>query len=249
MRSLRLSFDEMPYLRLYLDGVRRAFRGIGKSPWTLFLPLIYAAAFLAAGILVNPLGSMVGGFLLNIFFDMLVSSLLYFVAQTVQLTPSKPRELKESLLAYFWPVVSFGFIYWIAQFLVHNALKEQANGEKIELALGAVAFVLLNVVPEVIYQKTPVDTGFSRGIAIVTGSVNFIQKHWIEWLIPNVLIVVGLYELSGLFMRLPFGPFLFLPLLGILGYVVFVIRGSIFNLIDTTSAFQLKQRYGSGRQK
>ncbi|HWE27508.1 MAG TPA: hypothetical protein VHB97_05865, partial [Polyangia bacterium] len=102
----------MLYLRLYLEGIRRAFRGIGKSPWTLTLPLIYGAAFVAARILVMPLGEMVGGFVLNIVFDLLTSSLLYFVAQTVQLTPSKPRELKESLLAYFWPVISFGFLYW-----------------------------------------------------------------------------------------------------------------------------------------
>ncbi|HEX4461926.1 MAG TPA: hypothetical protein VIA18_28295, partial [Polyangia bacterium] len=168
----------MLYLRLYLEGIRRAFRGIGKSPWTLTLPLIYGAAFVAARILVMPLGEMVGGFVLNIVFDLLTSSLLYFVAQTVQLTPSKPRELKESLLAYFWPVISFGFLYWLVSLVIDGALEKLENGATIGLALWAVGFVLLNVVPEVIYQKTPSDAGIARGITIVTDSVSFIQKHW-----------------------------------------------------------------------
>lgn len=237
----------MLYLRLYLEGLRRAFRGIGKSPWTLALPLIYAAAFVAATILVSPLGGMVGGFILNIVFDMLTSSLLYFVAQTVQLTPSKPRELKDSLLAYFWPVVSFGFIYWIASMVITGALKEQPNGEKIELAIWGVTLVLLNVVPEVIYQKTPTDAGMARGIGIITESVKFIQTHWIEWLIPNIVILVGMYQLEKLLVRLPFGVFL-LPLTGVAFYVVFVIRGCLFNLIDTTTPYQLKLRYGTKKK-
>ena len=243
MRWLRLSFAQMLYLRLYLEGVRRAFRGIGKSPWTLALPLIYAAGFIAASILVSPLGGTVGGFILNIVFDMLTSSLLYFVAQTVQLTPSKPRELKESLLAFFWPVVSFGFIYWLASMVIAGALKEQPNGDKIGLAIYGVMLVLLNVVPEVIYQKTPADAGIGRGIGIITESIKFIQTHWIEWLIPNIVILVGLYELELLLARLPFGLFV-MPLTGVLFYVVFVIRGCLFNLIDTTTPYQLKLRYG-----
>jgi hypothetical protein len=231
----------MLYLRLYVESFQRALRGVGKSPWTLVLPMVYAAISMVAAVLLAPLG-MVGGFLLGIIADLCVSSSLYFVAQAVLGSPARPRELKQSFLEYFWPVVSVGFVIWIASTVLGYALAANPNGDKIQLAIFGVAGVLLNAVPEVIYQKTQVG-----GIAIISESVSFIQKHWIEWFIPNLVLgaaVFGIVMLTGR-LALPFPLSIVVTgvLTGALGYFVTVFRGCLFHLLDTTSPYQLKMRY------
>src|SRR4051812_16195059 len=158
----------MVLLRLYADCLRRALAGARRSPWTLGLPIVYLAITLVAGILLSPLG-MVGGFAQAIISDLCLSSFLYFVGQAVAGSPSRLAELKDSFLAYFWPVVSFYFVVWVAEWLLGAALAANPQKEKIELALAGVAFVLLNAVPEVIYQKSEVS-----GLRIVGHSVRFI---------------------------------------------------------------------------
>src|SRR5262245_25579097 len=128
----------MLYLRLYADCFARALAAVRKSPWTLALPMVYLAISLAASIVLAPLG-ILGGMLLMVVADLCTSSFLYFVAQAVQSTPSRTSELKQSFLAYFWPVVSFGFIVWITSTMLGYALAAHPQGGKIQLAILGVA--------------------------------------------------------------------------------------------------------------
>jgi hypothetical protein len=227
----------MVLLRLYADCLRRAFAGARRSPWTLGLPIVYLAINLVAGIVLSPFG-LVGSFALVIVADLCTSSFLYFVGQTVAGSPSRPSELKDSLLAYFWPVVSFYFVVWVANWVLDLALAANPQKEKIELALAGVAFVLLNAVPEVIYQKSEVS-----GLRIVGHSVRFIQTQWIEWFIPNLLLVAAIVGATVGLMRVPFGLYLEPLVVGALSYFAFLFRGNLFYLLDNHSPHQLKLRY------
>jgi hypothetical protein len=233
----------MLYVRLYVDCFRRALQGARKSPWTLALPVLYLAILMAAGVLLGGLG-IIGGFLVAIAADLCVSSFLYFVGQTVLGSPSRPRELKQSFVAYFWPVVSFGFVVWLAGRILGFALAANPNAELIQLCIFSVAAVLLNAVPEVIYQKSEV-----HGVAIIAESVRFIQRHWIEWLVPNLVFLGGLYFLVvRVLVHVP-GALLVIPLLvGGLVYFLAAFRGNLFHLLDTTSPYQLRNRYASRRE-
>lgn len=230
----------MLYLRLYLDCLRRAATGVRKSPWTLALPMIYLAINVVAGILVSPLG-IVGGFIMVIVADLCTSSFLYFVGEAVRSTPARPRELQRSFLAYFWPVVSFGFVLWMTRTILGYALAANPQAARIQLAVWLCAAVLLNAVPEVIYQKAEVG-----GIAIISESIRFIQRHWIEWFIPNALLLAGSWFAIQALMRLPFGLLLVPPVGGALVYLVATFRGNLFHLLETTSPYQLKMRYRRG---
>jgi hypothetical protein len=228
----------MHYLRLYADCVRRAAQAVRKSPWTLLLPMFYWALGELAQRLLGPLG-MVGGFLLVIVSQLMASSFLYFVGQSVVGSPSRVAELKQSFLAYFWPVVSFGFVTWMATMGLSLVLAGNPQGEKIQLGIVLVAAVLLNAVPEVIYQKAEVN-----GLGIVMESVRFIQRHWIEWFIPNLVLAAAFYfTLMGV-ARLPYSLLLAPPLLGAIVYVAATVRGNLFHVLDTTSPYQLRMRYG-----
>jgi hypothetical protein len=230
----------MIYLYLYADCFVRAFRGVLKSPWTLALPMVYAGAIELARTLLGGFG-IVGGFAMGILVDLCTSSLLYFTAQAVLGSPSRISEMKKSFLEYFWPVVSFGFVIWIAITMLGFALASNPQASRIQLAVLLVAAVLLNAVPEVVYQKSQIG-----GLAIIAESAKFIQEHWVEWFIPNVLLG-GLIAVAtfGLLL-LPFGVVVVPFVVGALTYFVFAFRGNLFHLLDTTSPFQLRVRYHGG---
>jgi hypothetical protein len=227
----------MVLLRLYADCFRRASRAVRRSPWTLALPVLYLAALVVAGILLAPLG-IIGGFLNAIAGDLCISSCLYFLAQAVAGSPARPAELKNSFLAYFWPVVSFYFVMWIASWLLKAALAANPQADKIQLALWGVAAVLLSAVPEVVYQKSEVS-----GLRIVGESVRFIQTYWIEWLIPNLLLLAAVIGAGWGLLLVPFGLYLIPPVVGALAYLAMLFRGNLFHLLDNHSPHQLKMRY------
>lgn len=228
----------MMFLRLYGDCVKRAVAGIRKSPWTLVLPMLYILLTIVAGFVVSPLGPLIGGFVLGIVIDLCTSSMLYFTAQTVTGSPARPRELKQSFLEYFWPVVSFGFVVWIVLRILGYALALNPNHDIILLAVGACAGVLLNAVPEVIYQK-----GHVGGLAIITESISFIQRHWIEWFVPNLVLGAAIVGVGIGLARLPGGAFVFPVVAGALIYFVAAFRGQLFYTLENSSPFQLRQRY------
>ncbi len=227
----------MTLLRLYADCFRRTGGAIRRSPWTLALPIVYALILVVAGVLLSPLG-MIGTFIANIISDLCISSFLYFLAQSVAGSPSRPSELKDSFLVYFWPVISFYFVIWIASWLLGAALRANPQGEKIELALFGVAAVLLNAVPEVIYQKSEVG-----GLGIVAASVRFIQTHWIEWFIPNLLLGGVVYGAIAVLLYVPYSLFIVPPVVGALAYFIMTFRGNLFSLLDRHSPHQLKMKY------
>jgi hypothetical protein len=229
----------MVFLRLYGDCFVRAVRGLRKSPWTLALPIVYLAIATATAFLCAPLG-IVGGFIVGIVADLCMSSFLYFTSQTVSGGAARIGELKQSFLEYFWPVVSFGFVIWIAYRVLGYGLAANPKGPIIMLGISGVAAVLLNAVPEVIYQK-----GHAGGLAIISESVSFIQRHWIEWFVPNLVLGAAMFAVTFALSMLPF-QWVLVPIVdGAVAYFLATFRGHLFYILDNTSPFQLRARYRS----
>jgi hypothetical protein len=231
------------YARLYLDCARRALGSIGKSPWTLLLPMGLFLALALAGILAAPLG-MAAGLVLGAVVAALGSCYLYFLGELVGNAKVQLAEFGKSIGAYFWSVANVLFIYWIASILLHAVLSgsPQARGADTALYWGAV--VLLNAAPEVIYRNHTYG-----GLATIQRSVQFLQANWLEWGVPNVLLLGALW----LFQRDAswvlasafgfFGVVLGSVLLGGLLHGVMVFRGHLFAALDGTSHRQRMFRY------
>jgi hypothetical protein len=67
------------------------------------------------------------------------------------------------------------------------------NGALLFFLLKLGLYILLNAVPELIYQSR---TG---GLELIGASYNFIVENWIEWLVPNLIFAAaGLYLLDTL---------------------------------------------------
>lgn len=230
------AFRMMQLLSVYLDCVRRTWKAIAKNPWVVLLPMLYGLVLGLALLLAAPLG-ILGGFLVGMIGTAVSASFLYVVDELVSGSPVRPRELLLSVRRYFWPIMSVFFVFWVAQLLLSPLLTAPPHGTSISIGLMAVLFVLLNATPEVIYQKRTYG-----GLATLAESVSFIQRNWIEWLIPNIGFGAALwFGIPRLLALAPTGlgvlDFFAGPLLGGLlkGLVLFPImlfRGHLFRELD-----------------
>jgi hypothetical protein len=237
-------------LRLYVECLARTGRALGRSPWTLLLPLGYGAAAGVATAIAAPLG-IIGGFLVGLVQAALAASFLYVLDELVTGNPVRPRELAASVRRYLWPVVNVLFVLWLLQLLVGPLVRELERGPVIMFLIGLALFVLLNAAPEAIYRK-----GTHDGLETIAASVRFIQTNWIEWFIPNLAFGAALYlGLPRLFDALARPLSLVGPLVsslvfglvtGALLLPVMVFRGHLFQALDSTTARQRRLRYRGG---
>ena len=231
------------YARLYLDCARRALGSIGKSPWTLLLPMGLFLALALAGILAAPLG-MAAGLVLGAVVAALGSCYLYFLGELVGNAKVQLAEFGKSIGAYFWSVANVLFIYWIASLLLDKVLSGSLQIRGADAALYWGAVVLLIAAPEVIYRNLTYG-----GLATIQRSVEFLQGNWLEWGVPNVLLLGGLwlFQRDGRWVLAStlgyVGVVLGSILLGGLLHVVMVFRGHLFVALDGSSHRQRMFRY------
>ena len=111
------------------------------------------------------------------------------------------------------------------------------------ILLGAAAYIGIALRPA--HNETAFDlVGFSRLPVLANGrikpfdtiarSFRFLQESWIEWFVPNGLILAGAWYAwsQGWYRSLPGGVIGFGVIGGVLLHVVMVFRGFLFQLLD-----------------
>lgn len=220
------------YLRLYARCLADAAVGVWKNPWTLLLPVVLGLALQLLGPLLAPLG-LVGGFLFGIVFDLLLSCYLYFLGGVVAKQKVSLAELKTSFGAYFWAIINVFFVLWVVNFALDLVLAANPKRGAIQTAFAVVSAVALNAVPEVLYLK-----GSHGGIETIQRSVRFLQDNWIEWFLPNGLLIAAAWAVLG--PGATVAPMVDVRVwlvssgvvIGLLGHVVMVFRGRLFQELD-----------------
>ena len=227
------------YARIYGQAFINALAAIGRNLWTLVLPIGLAFAFLALGLAVSPLG-IAGGFLMGLAQSAACSIYTYFVAEVVAKNRVGLGDLKTSIGAYFWTWINLFFVLWIIDLLL-GPMKVTPDGQRMLKALTMMELIVLNSAPEVIYLKRS-----SGGFETIQRSFAFLQENWIEWAVPNVLIlgfvwliINGTLPLSALPV-----PAISVPVLGgALLHVVMVYRGFLFQTLDGSTHRQRMFRF------
>ena len=133
------------------------------------------------------------------------------------------------------------FVFWVATLLIRFMVPAPQQGVFSQLLTLAIA-ILLNAAPEVIYQR-----GSYGGLETVQRSIRFLQANWIEWGIPNLLLLAIWWFLPPrpLAALDPLGSILESVLYGALLHLVMVFRGHLFAALDGTSPRQRMYRWRS----
>ena len=227
------------YARIYGQALVNALAAIGRNLWTIVLPMGLVFAFLALGMAVSPLG-MAGGFLMALARSAAFSIYTYFVAEIVAKNRVGLGDLRTSIGAYFWTWINLFFVLWIVDLLL-GPMSVTADGRQLRQALTMMELVILNAAPEVIYLKRT-----SGGIETIQRSFAFLQECWIEWFVPNALILGFVWLLiNG---TIPVAilpvPAITVPVLaGALLHVVMVYRGFLFQSLDGSTHRQRMFRF------
>jgi hypothetical protein len=225
------------YARIYGQSFLNAIASIGRNAWTLMLPVALSFAFIALGSLLAPLG-LVGGILLSLARTAGCSIYSYFLAQLVAKNRVSLSDLKTSIGAYFWTWMNLFFVLWILDWALSGFMK---TNPQLTIVVMLMELVILNAAPETIYLK-----GTYGGLETIQRSFHFLQENWIEWFIPNglvlgacALVLVGTVPLA----MLPFAALTVPVVVGVLTHVVMVFRGFLYQVLDGSTHRQRMFRF------
>ncbi|MGZ9143243.1 MAG: hypothetical protein ACXW4O_13000, partial [Candidatus Binatia bacterium] len=185
-------------LWLYTTALSKSWDCVRKN-WVVSLaPVAYGIILTLAGVVAGPLG-MVGGLVYSLVSSACASSGLYLVKNMVESGKTDINDFLNGFLVYLGDLITFFFILWLPMWAAANLLGGVPNGWLIYLLLRLGLFVLLNAVPEMIYQ------GRVSGLELIGASYSFIVENWIEWLVPNLILFAAGYFFLDFFSSLLFG--------------------------------------------
>jgi len=229
-------------LWIYATALMRAFDCVRKNLVVSLAPLAYSLVLSAAAMIALPLG-ILGGFLLGLVSQACISSGLYLVKNMIDSGKTDFNDFARGFTVYLWDLITISFILWIPMRLAGMALGTVPNGPIIYFCIQIALYILLNPVPELIYQSR------TSGLELLGASYNFIVENWIEWLIPNILLAIGGYALLRLFESLLFGLPAFVQLfldsfgLGLFLTYMMTFRGFLFAELHGTTRRSRIYRY------
>ena len=229
-------------LWIYATALMRAFDCVRKNLVVSLAPLAYSLVLSAAAMIALPLG-ILGGFLLGLVSQACISSGLYLVKNMIDSGKTDFNDFARGFTVYLWDLITISFILWIPMRLAGMALATVPNGPLIYFCIQIALYILLNPVPELIYQSR------TSGLELLGASYNFIVENWIEWLIPNIILAIGGYALLRLFESLLFGLPAFVQLflysfgLGLFLTYMMTFRGFLFAELHGTTRRSRIYRY------
>jgi hypothetical protein len=233
-------------LWIYGNALQRSLRCVGKNWVVSFAPLAYGMGLALLAVILAPLG-IVGGILLAFGGQACISSGLYLVENMVRLGSANFDDFLKGFTVYLWELVWISFILWIPMRVAAVGLASVPNGALIFVLIKVALYILLNPVPEFLYQTR------TSGIELLSASYNFIVENWIEWFLPNILMTVaGMFlfnVLEAMTYRLPaFAQFFALAFgFGLCLTYFMVFRGFLFAELYGTTRRSRIFRYASGK--
>ena len=166
-------------LRLYHQTLIASIQSFKRSWLLIPVIMVFALGLILISSIMAPLG-MIGGFILGAVNALIIGATLYLTEQAVlgarRLTW---QDLPSSLGQYFWDVISVGFMVWFPLMFLELGLQTNPYQGLLATAIFFLIFILLNPVPEVIYQKRN-----GSAMEVVKDSYDFVMENWIEWFLP-----------------------------------------------------------------
>lgn len=226
--------------------VKKSIKSFSKNWMLIFTGLVYTFLNILILFILNtffkgPLYILVG-FIMAIVSSSLISNYLYLLSNIINYDRITMGNFKEGFKFYLWKIYGVFFIAWIANYLLSLLTGILGtSGDLVNKIISIIILIGLNPLPETIYQK------YYSPFESIQYAFEFMKGNWFNWLLPNILLYLLLYLVTGkvivdLFAtHLSFGLDLSLKGIGIyiLGQVVFsfimIYRGHLFKLLSTST--------------
>ncbi len=180
-------------LQLYRQALLATWRSLTRN-WLLVPAVVILAVlmYLVTG-MAMALG-MIGGLLLGLANAFVVGAFLGLLEQAVASVRTMVwRDLWDVAGNYFWDVITVGFIVWVPLQILELGMQANPYGPAVVSAVFLLLFILLNPVPELIYQGRS-----GAPLEILKDSYEFVLENWIEWFLP-LAVVFAPFGLSFFF--------------------------------------------------
>lgn len=166
-----------------------------KNNLLIFLLAIpYMALTMVAGSVAAMMGFL-GGILIFVVEAAIISDYLHIIHQVITRRKFDMDDFKNGFTVHFRKIYMVLFVVWVANYGASLLLSPILNAMGLGFVLVAIyffAFVILNPLPEMIYQKY-----FSEADTFVK-TVEFTRENAISWLVPNALIFALLFAVRAL---------------------------------------------------
>ena len=227
---------------MYAAALKRSWDCVSRN-WVVSLaPVAYGIILAVVASLVAPLG-IIGGLLFSLASQACVSSGLFLIKNMVESNKADFNDFLNGFTVFIWELLGIAFILWIPLRLAATALATVPNGALIYFLIKLALYILLNPVPELIYQTR------ASALELIGASYNFIVENWIEWLVPNIILFALGYVLldliEPLFFNLPtfLALFLYSFIVGLGLTYVMTFRGFLFAQLHGTTRRSRLYRY------
>ena len=226
--------------RLFSNNWQIIFTGFAYSVLNIILFSIIGVLFRI------PVVGFFAGIITFIATSAMISNYFHLLYNIIKHGRFNLQDFKDGFKAYLWKVYGVLFIGWLAGFLFDMVLapilyRTVVSPGTLNFIISFLILILLNALPETIYQK------FYSPWESIVYAFNYVKENWIEWFIPNIILIGILYLTTGrlindLFaINFSFGFSLSLKsiLLYIIGQILFsfimIYRGVLFEVLSTST--------------
>ncbi|MGV8146170.1 MAG: hypothetical protein ACLKAK_06185 [Alkaliphilus sp.] len=171
----------------------KAFKKLYKNWVLIFAGLFYSLATLVLMLSLRFFW-LLAGIVLIIGTSALISNYLHLLDCIVRRNKLTMQDFKAGFTVHLRKVWGIIFVFFIVQMgldlLVVPILGRMIGPLALALIINFLVLILLNSLPEVIYQKDYNSWGS------IKHTIDFVKENWIEWFVPNFFIIAIMYFLS-----------------------------------------------------
>ena len=166
-----------------------------KNPEILLMGVVYSIISILSGMIIfNLLGGLgiLLGFIYALVQSAIISSYLFVLHNVIVFNRFRWKDIKHGVTYFIGKVYGVMFIFFLAN-LTLNFLSNTigSTGRIITLLTGVVAFVILNPLPESLYIKE------RDSFQTILYCIDFIKENWLNWLLPNLILMTILSLTTG----------------------------------------------------
>ncbi len=223
---------------------KKAFVSLHKNWVIIFTGIFYTTATIIISSLLSFFW-ILAGLIMIIVSSALISNYLHLLDCIIKRDRLNWHEFKDGFTVYLRKVWGILFIGWVASFgfssFILPIFSVGISPYLLSMIVNFLVLLLLNPLPETVYQKhyNPWET--------ITYTVGFVRENWLEWIVPNLVFMVGLYFLTGNLLTGIFNTHLFsfsmFSPTGLIFYLIgqvwfsymMIYRGYLYELLSTST--------------